>query len=177
MKEYKNFANIEVMITESLTETFIGARDMGVTFVGEEEFLDGVEADMEMTFQEWLATGRDLFGHFDKSNCEAIIDQNAVTLMKLKATVEKLGLPYRFNVLDPVSFVEDFFCVVAREYTKDFIRYSNFANMIFNVKFKFTWKDEYILSKELFDYASESDDRRVYRLVMGIIEKAKATEG
>ena len=149
------------------------ARESGATFVGKEEFLDTVEADMRANYKYWFDTSQ-FSKPVSKSECEAIISQNALVLMQLVKATKKLGLDYTFDILDPISFVEDLLCLLVREFTKDFLRYSDFADMVLEVKFTFDWRDEYILSKELFDYEEEGEDRRVYRLVMGIIEKSKA---
>lgn len=170
MKNYGHFKHIEGIFREVIWESFANARDMRLNFKDAYELADGIEVDMQEDFRNRLNIGGD---DFDANDCEWIINQNAPDMLILQAAAKKLGLPYKFDALDPVAFTEDFLCLLIHEYVLDFISGSDILTDITGKEFTFDRMTEYIFEHEFDVYIEEQRGEKIPELVYRLINKAK----
>ena len=171
MKNYGHFKHIEGIFQELIWESFTNARHMRLNFQDAYELADGIEVDMQEDFRNRLNIGDD---DFDTNDCEWIIAHNAYDMLALQAAVKKLGLPYKFDALDPVAFTEDFLCLLIHEYVLDFVFSSGILTDITESKFTFDRMADYIFEHEFDVYIEEQTGEKIPELVYRLINKAKA---
>ena len=171
MKNYGHFKRIEGIFREVIWESFANARAMRLNFQDAYELADGIEIDMQEDFRNRLNIGDD---DFDTNDCEWIIARNAYDMLGLQAAVRKLGLHYEFNALDPVSFTENFLCLLIHEYVLDFVFSSGILTDITENEFTFDRMTEYIFEHEFDVYIEEQTGEKIPELVYRLINKAKA---
>lgn len=176
MKNFNHYGVFEKLFIEGIYESFTNARDVGLTFKNKEEFLDGVEVDMQENFRNWLNTGYAYCYEFDTNDCDRFMMSNAHDLLPFVSAVRKLKLPYEFDALDPNGFTEDFFCLITRECIADVIRRSDILERFFEGEFVLGFKEEYIFSHEFEEYTKRTPGSMVFNLVQGLIDRARDAE-
>ena len=160
-RDYKNFKGIVDFFVNRMEESFLDARDMGITFRDANDLADGIEVDMEHEFDEWLTGTADV--EFDANDCQLILIDNSLRLMQLAAAAKRLGMVYKFDALDPVGFTRDLFCLLINLFTKKFVAESSILTRITEQEFKFGIAEAYIFEKEMETF--KADDTRDYWLM------------
>lgn len=164
-KDYRNFRHFEETFKEVISEHLTLCRDMGMGFKDVDDFASGMECDMSDAYEEWFLTGA---YDFDTNDCVDIMTDNAYPLLRLVSAVNTTSYGYVFNTLDPMSFVEDVYCVLIYEYVLRLIEGSEVLQKITEKPFDIDFPTEYIFQNELEKFRYD-----VWAIVEEMILKAE----